>query len=137
VTPPCGSSRSVERRDAVRLAVLWGERLREELPPGFDVTVSAGGRIKVQGTGAHAGVSMTDRSSQLSRLPFPRTLAVRSFFDTEARALQTFMSDLLGQPWPAPGAWARVTVSGRTVEVSFVDASGAVAHELRPIEIAT
>jgi hypothetical protein len=120
-----------------RIAAAVAQRYREVLPEDeFDVEYEAGTfNLTVSSIGAHRpGAVMIGLAHMVLRLPLPRSLRLRTFFENEAQGLQDFVSEITGKPWPAPGATPHVRVTVDEVRVWYGDANEhGAALSWRPI----
>jgi hypothetical protein len=118
-----------------QVAQLWADRLREELPPEIEISVSERGIVSTQGRGALKGSSSFGWLPVFLRLPLPRRVLLQMFFENALDDLKSRMTTYSGEPWPEPSATPRVSVGRHEVSLAFVDSAGRVVHELRPVPI--
>ena len=125
----------MDRDEMNRVAHLWADRLREELPREVEVSVNEKGIISTSGQGRFEGSSSFGWLPLFLRLPLPRRVLLQLFFENALDGLQANMTTYTGAPWPAPSATRRVSVGSHEVALAFVDATGRVVREFRPVPV--
>jgi hypothetical protein len=84
----------------------------------------------------HAGSALNGPGFLLLKVPFPRAVMLRFFFESEAGGLQKFVSQVLRSEWPAPGAAPHAHVTDTQVFVWYGGESyGDAVVAWRPLDL--
>jgi hypothetical protein len=108
---------SREPQAAETLTNLLAERIREILPAGEFEVESHAGVLNICGIGCHAGTSVASSPPLLLALPDDIPEKLKKLFMNEGENVQEFLTDVLGEPWPARGAKPHVHVTQDTVQL--------------------
>jgi hypothetical protein len=112
-----GSVMASEPRVAEALTSLLAERIREILPAGEFEVEARTGILNIRGIGRYAGASTMSTPPLLLALPDEMPEKLEKLFMIEGENIQEFLSRVLGQPWPQPGANLHVYVDQSTVRL--------------------
>jgi hypothetical protein len=93
------------------------ERIREILPAGEFEVEACSGIVNIQGIGQYRGSSMASMSVLLLGMPGDISDKLDMIFMSQGEEIQEFLTDLLGEPWPARGAKPHVRVTQDTVQL--------------------
>jgi len=100
-----------------KLMEVWSQRVSEVLPDGeFEVELYKGA-LRVRGVGPRSGAGRISVFPPVLQLPLPASQRLKLFFVDECDALQRFVTNARGEPWPGPHANLHVQVDSKAVNI--------------------
>ena len=107
--------------DPVKLMEIWSQRVSEVLPDGeFEVEFYKGA-LRIRGVGPRSGAGRISVFPPVLQLPLPSSQRLKLFFVDECDALQRFITNARGEPWPGPRANLHVRVDSKAVNIWWSD----------------